>query len=253
MCGLAHYFESEGLATVLVGFVREQMEAIKPARSLVLDFPMGRGMGKPNDPAFQKKVIRAAFDLLDAPAGPVLIAFPEAIPVRDGRMGYALPPDLVLSTSDIGDIDNLLAEIRAEMKELQPDYEAAVVSRGRTTVGASELQIGDLAPFVAEFLTGEIPKSPRKGLPAIPLLKLVVEDLEAYYSETRTHRDNIDDLELMGKWFWEETKAGRLLLLLEAISIASDSNVMRQIVEMSLMAPRFWSEGPLPGTSAAGW
>jgi hypothetical protein len=168
-------------------------------------------------------------------------------------MGYALPPDLVLSTSDIGDIDNLLAEIRAEMKELQPDYEAAVVSRGRTTVGASELQIGDLAPFVAEFLTGDIPKSPRKGLPAIPLLKLVVEDLEAYYSETRTHRDNIDDLELMGKWFWEETKAGRLLLLLEAISISSDSKVMRQIVEMSLMAPRFWSEGPLPGTSAAGW
>ena len=57
----------------------------------------------------------------------------------------------------------------------------------------------------------------------------------------------------MGKWFWEETKAGRLLLLLEAISISSDSKVMRQIVEMSLMAPRFWSEGPLPGTSAAGW
>ena len=127
MCGLAHYFESEGLATVLVGFVREQMEAIKPARSLFLDFPMGRGMGKPNDPAFQKKVIRAAFDLLDAPAGPVINDFPEAIPVRDGRMGYALPPDLVLSTSDIGDIDSLLAEIRAEMKELQPDYEAAVV------------------------------------------------------------------------------------------------------------------------------
>ena len=83
--------------------------------------------------------------------------------------------------------------------------------------------------------------------------ELVVEDLEAYYTETRTHRDNIDDLELMGKWFWEETKAGRLLLLLEAVSIASDNKVMLQIVEMSLMAPRFWSEGPLPGTSAAGW
>ncbi len=84
-------------------------------------------------------------------------------------------------------------------------------------------------------------------------MKLVVEDLEAYYTETRTHRDDIDDLELIGKWFWEETKAGRLLLCLEAVSLASDDRVMRQIVEMSLMAPRFWSEGPLPGTSAAGW
>ena len=90
-------------------------------------------------------------------------------------------------------------------------------------------------------------------MPAIPLLKLVVEDLEAYYTETRTHRDSIDDLELMGEWFWEKTKAGRLLLLLEAVSLASKNKVMLQIVEMSLMAPRFWSEGPLPGTSAAGW
>ncbi|MDG2097449.1 MAG: hypothetical protein P8J83_08215 [Paracoccaceae bacterium] len=253
MCGLAHYFESEGLATVLVGFVREQMEAIKPARALFLDFPMGRGMGKPNDPNFQKKVIRAAFDLFNEPNGPVIKNFPEIIPVKNGRMGYALPPELVLNISDIGDLNKLLDEIRVEMDTLRPAYDFAVKSRGRTTVGASELNVSDLAPFIAEFFSGEIPKSPRKGLPAIPLLKLVVEDLEAYYTETRTHRDNIDDLELMGKWFWEETKAGRLLLLLEAVSIASDNKVMLQIVEMSLMAPRFWSEGPLPGTSAAGW
>ena len=209
MCGLAHFFESEGLATVLVGFVREQMEAIKPARALFLDFPMGRGMGKPNDPNFQKKVIRAAFDLLNEPNGPVIEDSPEIIPVRDGRMGYALPPDLVLNISDIGDLNQLLVEIRIEMEAFRPDYEAAMKSRGRTTVGASELNVRDLAPFIAEFFSGDIPKSPRKGLPAIPLLKLVVEDLEAYYTETRTHRDNIDDLELMGKWFWEETKAGR--------------------------------------------
>ncbi len=253
MCGLAHYFESDGLSTVLVGFVREHMEAIKPARGLFLDFPMGRGMGKPNDPEFQKKVIRAAFDLFDVETGPVLEDFPETIPVRDGRMGYALPPELVLSTSDIGDVDSLLADVQAEMDALLPDYEAAAASRGRTTVGASELALKDFAPFISEFIRGEIPKSPRKGLPAIPLLKLVVEDLEAYYTETRTHRDGIDDLELIGKWFWEETKAGRLLLSLEAISIVSDNKVMLQIVEMSLMAPRFWSEGPLPGTSAAGW
>ena len=87
MCGLAHYFESEGLTTVLVGFVREHIEGIKPPRSLFLDFPMGRGLGKPNDPAFQKKVIRAAFELFDAQGGPVIEDFPEVIPVKNGRMG----------------------------------------------------------------------------------------------------------------------------------------------------------------------
>jgi len=253
VCGLAHYFESEGLSTVLVGFVREHMEAIKPPRSLFLDFPMGRGMGKPNDPQFQKKIIRAAFELFDRPTGPVIDDFPEVIPVKDGRMGYALPPELVLTTDDIGDVDVVLAQVQAEMDALRSDYDATVAARGRTTVGASELAIEAFAPFVVSFLGGEVPQSPRKGMSAIVLLKLVVEDLEAYYTETRTHRDGIDDLELMGKWFWEETRAGRLLLLLEAVSVASDNRVMLQIVEMSLMAPRFWSEGPLPGTSAAGW
>ena len=168
-------------------------------------------------------------------------------------MGYALPPELVLNTDDIGDVDELVASVSKEMDALRDDYEAAVLSRGRTTVGASHLRIDDLAPFIARFIRGEIPKSPRKGLPAIPLLKLAVEDLEAYYTETRTYRDKIDNLELMGSWFWENTSAGRLLLSLEAMSLVSSDRVMLQIVEMSLMAPRFWSNGPLPGSSAAGW
>ena len=253
MCGLAHFFEEEGLSTVLVGFVREHIERLEPARALFIDFPMGRGMGKPNDAEFQKRVIRAAFNLFDESHGPVLIDFPEIIPVHNGRMSYALPPELVLNTSDIGDISKTLSEVTAEIEFLRPAYEKAITGRGRTTVGASELYIEKFVPFIGAFLTGKIPQSPRKNLPAIPLLKLVIEDLQAYYTETRTYSESIDDLELIGKWFWEETKAGRLLLLLEAVALVSENKVMLQIVEMSLITPRFWSDGPLPGTSASGW
>ena len=63
MCGLAHLFESEGLTTVLVGFVREQMEKLKPPRGLFLDFPMGRGMGKPNNPNFQGFFVKKNRDI----------------------------------------------------------------------------------------------------------------------------------------------------------------------------------------------
>ena len=253
MSVLAHYFESAGFATVMVGFVREHIEAIRPPRALWLDFPMGRPMGKPNDPAYQMKVIRAAFELFDASSGPLLEDFPEIIPVQDGRMGYALPVDLVLTTDDVGDVDALVAEVQAEVEGLRPAYEAAVAARGQTTVGASEVAVADLAPYIAAFVKGDKPKSPRKGVTPIPLLKLVVEDLAAYYTEARTHRDGIDDIETLGKWFWEETKAGQLVLWLEAMSLESEDKVLRQIVEMSLITPRFWSDGPLPGTSAAGW
>ena len=253
MSVLAHYFESAGLATVLVGFVREHIEGVRPPRALWLDFPMGRPFGKPNDPAYQSRVIRAAFSLFDAPSGPVLDDFPDVIPVRDGRMGYALPPGLVLGTGDIGDVDALQQEVEAEIVSLRPAYDAARAARGRTTVGASEFGVDELLPFIAAFVRGEKPRSPRRGVTAIPLLKLAVEDLAAYYTEARTHRDGIDDIELLGRWFWEETRAGRLLLCLEAVSLESDDRVLRAIVDMSLITPRFWSEGPLPGTSASGW
>ena len=253
MCGLAQIFESQGFSTVLIGFVKEHMEVIKPPRALWLNFPMGRPLGKPNDPEFQKKVIRAAFELLQKSPAPVLEDFPEIIPVKEGRMSYALPVDLVYKVNQLGDIDKLTDEVKKELSNLMPDYLKAIDNNGRTTVGASEMEISDFVPYISEFAKGNKPKSPRKGLPAIPLLKLVVEDLNAVYTETRIYKDKIDDLEMLGKWFWQETYAGKLLLAIEAVSLESDDQVLRQIASMSLLTPRFWSEGPLPGISGSGW
>ena len=194
MCGLAYFFEKEGLATTLVCFVREHAEAVAPPRVLWLDMPMGRPFGKPNDADFQKGIIRAAFALLDAPEGPVLADFPEVIPVRDGRMTHALPNDLVSQAEDRADPAALLARIQAEVVAMRPDYDAAVKLRGRTTVGASGLGIEELAPFIVSWLSGEKVKSPRKGVPPLMMLKLACEDLWAYYTETARrgagdHRD----------------------------------------------------------------
>ncbi len=253
MSGLARYFEEADLSTVVIGFVREHMQAYKPPRAMWLNFPMGRPLGKPNNPDYQKKVIRAAFELFDRSTGPVLEDFPDVIPVRDGRMGYAIPPEYVVSRNDVGDVDALLAEVQAEIAQLRPAYDAAVTARGRTTVGASDLDVNLLAPHIAEFVKGGKPKSPRKGLSPIPGLKLVIEDLQAFYSEARTHRDDIDDFELLGEWFWMETKAGLLIMWLEAVALHTEDKILRQVVDMSLVTPRFWSVGPLPGSSASGW
>ena len=238
---------------MLVGFIKEHIQAIKPPRALWLNFPMGRPLGKPNDPEYQKNIIRSAFNLFNSSSGPILEDFPDIIPVRNGRMGYALPVELVMKKNEMGDVDIILKEVEKEIQGLKQAYENAVAYRSRTTVGASEMSIAEFAPYIVSFLKDDIPKSPRKGLGAIPQLKLVVEDLQAYYTETVTHRDGIDDFEKIGSWFWEETKAGRLILALEAVSLESENRVLRQIVDMSLITPRFWSEGPLPGSSGSGW
>ena len=198
MCGLAHIFESQGFSSVLGGFVIEHIEIIKPPRALWLNFPMGRPLGKPNNPEFQKKVIRTAFDLFEKSSGPVLDDFSEIIPVREGRMSYALPVSLVYKVNQLGNIDKLAERVQRELSNLLPDYFKALQNVGRTTVGASELEISDFVPYISEFAKGNKPKSPRKGLPAIPLLKLVVEDLNAVYTETRIYKDKIDDFEVLG-------------------------------------------------------
>ena len=227
---------------MLVGFVREHIEIIRPPRALWLNFPMGRPMGKPNDPAYQSKVIRSAFDLLDASSGPVVEDYVEVIPVVEGRMSYALPAERVYTLAEIGNVDNLLTEVQVEIESIRSDYDAAVDSRGRTTVSASELEISQLAPYIAAFVKNQKPESPREGLSPVPLLKLVIEDLQAYYTETWTHREGIDDFEALGQRFWEETKAGQLILWLETTARQSDDQVLRQLVELWLLTPRYWAE-----------
>jgi len=244
---LAQYFEAAGFATVLVGFVREHIEFLKPPRALWLKFPMGRPVGIPGDAGFQKRVIRTALDLLDKPDGPQLEPFPEIIPVRDGRMSYALPADLVLRRQEVGDIEALLEDVQQEITALLPEYRTAVAARGRTTVGASTLPISELAPYIAQFMQATKPKSPVAGLSAVPLLKLVAEDLTATSTETQTHRDAADNFEITGEWFWRETRAGHLLLALEAVCLESDDRVLQQMIELAMLTPRFWFDGPLPG------
>ena len=76
---LASVLEQSGIATVAISIIREQIEATQPPRALHCEFPLGRPLGKPGDSKFQHQVLDAAFDLLNAESGPVLVDHPEEI------------------------------------------------------------------------------------------------------------------------------------------------------------------------------
>ncbi len=66
---------------------------MRPPRSLVARFPLGRPLGHPRDPKFQRGVLSAAFALLSALAGPVTDTFPEVISDQaDVALSCPLPP-----------------------------------------------------------------------------------------------------------------------------------------------------------------
>ena len=77
-------FESAGIATVTLAATRSVAERMHPPRALYGDFPLGRPLGKPADPAFQHDVLARAFALLDTDTGPVLEGPPG---VDHGRRG----------------------------------------------------------------------------------------------------------------------------------------------------------------------
>ena len=70
--------EDLGVATVSLSVSEEMTRKVKPPRVLLVPFPFGYPLGKPNAPAFQRQVILQSFDLLPRTDLPVLETF------RDG-------------------------------------------------------------------------------------------------------------------------------------------------------------------------
>lgn len=93
MGALAHVLEANGLATVAIFPTDDIPTRMRPPRALVARFPLGRPLGRPNDPPFQHGVLRAALDLLASPSGPVVGTFPEVITDEAAEaLSCPLPP-----------------------------------------------------------------------------------------------------------------------------------------------------------------
>ena len=63
-----------------ISLVRENAASLQPPRTLWVSFPLGRPLGVPGDPAFQRRVIQAGLQLLTRSEGPVLQDYAEDAP-----------------------------------------------------------------------------------------------------------------------------------------------------------------------------
>jgi len=82
---VAAELERRGVSTVAIQLLRRVAEKVRPPRALWVSFEMGRPLGAPNDPAFQKKVLMALLKTLEAPKGPMIEDFPEDLPEITGE------------------------------------------------------------------------------------------------------------------------------------------------------------------------
>ena len=206
MSTLAHVFEAEGLATVALGSMRNQIANTAPPRGLWCDFPLGRPLGVPGDPEFQHRVIAAAFALLDAPE-PVFAEFGESIPDEGVEaLSCPLPPRHDPDAHPAVD----------EARGLRAAYDRAVAQFGNR-VGAGRTVAADDIPAAIESFVRVADGTPWKeaGIPGVPAR--VSQDIRGYYETAALAMvDHAPAAWTGARWFFDHTEAGRTVLAARA-------------------------------------
>ena len=198
---LASVLEQAGFATVALSSIRGQIETTSPPRALHCDFPLGRPLGKPNEPEFQRKVITAAFSLLDEPTGPVLVDYPISIEDdADTPLSCPIPPT---DTSDRN-------PAAAEALGLLPAWRRTQDNYGRSTVGkvVTAEQVPDMLDLFARIADGEPWED--VGFPGDPTK--IAADIKNFYEEAAISlADTPPSARSAESWFVTETLGGQTI------------------------------------------
>lgn len=234
MCGLAHYFEEEGIATTLIALIRDHAEKMRAPRALWVPFELGRPFGSPDEPEFQRRVVSDALALLNSPDGPVVLTdFPDDAPGPKAvdETGWVCPVSFPPPAVDAGPATALLQEIDA----LAPWYQLSKDRRGRTLVGVSGKSVPEAAQFAASFLD-DIPVDESGHAPS-QAFKDAFTDILAYYSEAGTAQPGKHSSTDAQRWFWYDTAAGKFFLDLRA-QLMECSDKRLQFIAAKIMLPK---------------
>ncbi len=219
--------ESRGVPCVAIGAVRVQMEKTQPPRGLFVPFQLGRPLGEPEDVPFQRRVLLQALGLLERTDGPVILEdFPDDPPGWQDAPGWVPPmlPSLVTPSDPAGWRDGFAAELSA----LQAAWEQARGRFGRGTVGLSSVAPAEWPSLAAAFVGSELPHVAGHATPALAL-RFLCDDIKAFYGEAGQAVGPAPASRQLDAWFWRETLAGRLLIALRAMAMASDNNAMKTV------------------------
>lgn len=205
---LAHAIEETGLPTVAIALIKEHAQRVKPPRALWAPFPFGFALGKPDDAAFQHRVLAAALGLLPERAVPVLAEFPEDADA---------PPRLLQASAAQADAANRDGDPADEVTALRGYYERWVAEHhGRTMVGLSgthQRRFRGLVRWMQAFAAGDdapYPDAP-DGMAPARFLRLACDDLKAFFMEARLSRRPDESENDRQRWFWSETAMGSLI------------------------------------------
>jgi hypothetical protein len=165
-------------------------------RALYCDFPLGRPLGRPNDPAFQRAVLDAAFALLDA-TEPTIVTYPETIlDDVEAPLACPMPPRL----------DPNLPRAVDEARGLRRAFDRAEAGGLRTAVDVDAVE-----PALRAFQR-VVDGTPweQAEIPENPLVAAL--NVRSYYEQAAAAlSDHVPAARAGESWFARETEAGELM------------------------------------------
>ncbi|MCX7364111.1 MAG: hypothetical protein NTV97_20045 [Alphaproteobacteria bacterium] len=218
MGALGHFLERQGIPTTGISLVREHTETIRPPRALWVTFELGRPLGIPDAAPFQRRVVKAALDLLQRTDGPLIADYPEHVEEEADFTGWACPINLAPRPSDT---------LAAEIDRLAVWYDRAVATLGRTTVGVSGLDMPAAGRLIVQAMEG--------ALPPAQSLKEAIDDLRAYYLESASAFPDPGSSKTRKAWFWDETILASTLLALQPRLAVSAEPQHRILANLTLI------------------
>jgi hypothetical protein len=233
--------ERAGVSTVSLSLVKEFTSVVRPPRALWVPFPFGRPFGAPKNAPIQRRVMMAVFSLLERKAGPLLEDFvlaedEQALDAANQTMGRGCGPkgcslDDIFAGAEAASADNgpqLIARYDGDLAKLKTEIlELALAHRqyrrnnsGRTQVGNSGVTpetVSGAAEVIHAFVIGNpltLPANTSQPMSAALFVRLSIDDLKAYYMESKTELSagKTLDAAAANDWFWLETHAGRLII-----------------------------------------
>ena len=195
--------EAEGITTLTIGSVRPHIEKVAPPRGLVCDFPLGRPLGKPDDPEFQTSVLEALFTLAETATEPTVTDFPEVIEHASAEpLACALPPRL--DPDEHPAID--------EARALKSAYERGVASYGDRVGPSREITPDQVPDAIAAFVrVNDGTDWQKAGIPGNPMR--VAQDIRGYYQTAALAlAEHSPDAWAGDDWFYDKTETGKLML-----------------------------------------
>lgn len=174
---------------------------MRPPRALFCEFPLGRPLGKPDDPTFQRRVIEAALALLRRPNGPVLEDFPEVV-----TEGSATPLTCVIPPRDDSSDPAAVGEARG----LRDAYDRQLRLSGRTGVGHAVKadQIPEAVAGMLRIASG-VPLA-ESALPGQP--SEVARDICAFFEEAAIAiAGHVPAARQAESWLFRNTSTGLVL------------------------------------------